>query len=149
MPTNKREFCGSISVRIDTQRRKLELSPAENYGGPEGLFRVRSGRRWLDTPEGAPLFFDRVRLADLVAVHAFGEQTATLPDAAPVIPKGSRVSVKFWKDGHPHVEGTYTSTPPYRGFDGRFYVWAITYAAGLIAVPVEDVTVVRLGRERK
>ena len=102
MPRDKREFCGSISVRIDTQRRKLELSPAENYGGPEDLFRVRIGRRWIDTPDGKPLFFDRVRLADLIAAHVFGEQVAVMPDTAPDIPYRSSVSVKFWKDGSPH-----------------------------------------------
>jgi len=116
MPKDRREFCGSISVRIDTSRRKLELSPAENYGGPEGLFRVRLGRRWLDTPEGAPLFYDRVRLADLLAAHVFGEQAATLPDTAPDIPKRSRVSVKFWKDGYPAPGGILYLHPAIQGF---------------------------------
>ena len=139
----KREFCGSISVRIDTQRRKLELSPAENYGGPEGLYRVRAGRRWIDTPEGEPLFFDRARLADLVAGQTFGEQLAALPATAPDIPNKSRVTVRFEKDGNLYHEGTFTWTPPFRGFDGRFYVFVLTYEAGLIAVPTDDVTLKR------
>jgi hypothetical protein len=141
MPKDKREFCGSISVRIDTTRRKLELAPAEIYGGEEGLFRVRIGRRWIDTPEGKPLFFDRVRLADMLAAHAFGEAMTTLPESAPDLPRSSRVTVKFWHQGIPQSEGVYTSTPLWRGFDGRFYVWVMTYRAGFIAVPVEDVEV--------
>jgi hypothetical protein len=139
MPKDKREFCGSISVRIDTTRRKLELSPAEKYGGEEGLYRVRIGRRWIDTPEGKPLFFDRARLADLIAAHAFGEAVSVLPGGAPDLPRNTRVTVKFWHRGEPMLEGVFTSSPPWRGFDGRFYVWVMTYTAGFIAVPVEDV----------
>jgi hypothetical protein len=142
---DKRKFYGSISVRINTQRRKLELSPAELYGGAEGLFRVRLGRRWLDTLEGKPLFFDRLRLAELLASEMFGE-CAVLPDAPPDIPRGTRVSVKFWHNNMPWQEGVFTSSPPWRGFDGRFYIWVMTYAEGFIAVPVEDVTIVRKGR---
>jgi len=142
---DKREFCGSVSVRMEDIRRKLELSPAENYGGEEGLFRVRIGRRWIDTPEGAPLFFDRVRLADLLASHVFGEAVATMPEAAPVLPRNTRVSVKFRHEGSPHQEATYTASPPWRGFNGRFFVWVMTYEAGFIAVPVEDVEVKRRG----
>ncbi|MDR1946460.1 MAG: hypothetical protein LBQ51_04755 [Desulfovibrio sp.] len=143
MPTDKREFCGSISVRIDTCRRKLELSPAELYGGEEGLYRVRLGRRWIDTPEGKPLFFDRTRLADLLAAHAFGEAAAVLPDKLPDLPRSSRVSVKFWHDGLPRRELSWTASPPWRGFDGRFYVFAMTVAAGFIAVPVDEVEPLR------
>jgi hypothetical protein len=124
-------------------RRKLELSPAEKYGGEAGLFRVRIGRRWIDTPEGKPLFFDRARLAELIAAHALGEAVAVLPDTAPDLPRNSRVSVKFWHRGMPWCEGVFTSSPPWRGFDGRFYVWVMTYAAGFIAVPVDDVEVRR------
>ena len=141
-PKDNREFCGSISVRIDTTQRKQELSPAENYGGEEGLFRVRMGRRWIDTPEGTPLFFDRARLADLIAGHVFGEAVAALPEKAPELPRNSRVSVKFWHDGVSHCEGVFTSSPPWRGFDGRFYVWVMTYTAGFIAVPVNNITTV-------
>jgi hypothetical protein len=141
---DKREFCGSISVRIDTTRRKLELAPAENYGGGSGLYRVRIGRRWVDTPEGAPLFFDRARLAGLIADQAFGEAPRQ-PEAAPEIPRNTRVTVQFRHAGEPRCEGVYTSSPPWRGADGRYYVWVMTYAAGFIAVPTDDVTEVRRG----
>jgi hypothetical protein len=141
MTKDKREFSGSISVRIDTMRRKFELSPAENYSGLRGLFRVRSGRRWIDTPEGKPLFFDRARLADLIADHVFGEAVAELPDSAPDLPRNSRVTVKFRHNGADRCEGAFTASPPWRGFDGLFYVWVMTCAAGFIAVPVENVEV--------
>lgn len=146
MAQDNRQFVGSVSIRIEDVRTKLELSPAELHGGEEGLFRVRVKRRWLDSPEGKPLFFDKVRLAELIAGYVFADAVATLPETAPDIPRGSRVSVKFWHEGNPHSEGIFTSTPPFRGFDGRFYVFVMTYAAGFIAVPVEDVTVVQRKR---
>jgi hypothetical protein len=143
MPSkDKREICGSISVRIDTMRRKIELSPAEIYGGEEGLYRVRIKRRWLTGPDGEPLFFDRIRLAELLAAYAFREEVIDLPEAAPHLPRNSRVTVNFWHKDMPHCEGVYTATPPWRGFDGKFYVHVMTVAAGFIAVPVEDVTLV-------
>ena len=146
MPKDNRQFFGSVSIRVEDTRSKLELSPAELHGGEEGLFRVRIKRRWLDSPEGKPLFFDKVRLAEFIAGHVFADAVATLPETAPDIPRNTRVSVKFWHKDMPHHEGVYTSSPPYRGFDGRFYVWVMTYAAGFIAVPVEDVTVIQRRR---
>jgi hypothetical protein len=84
--------------------------------------------------------------AELIAGHVFADAVATLPETAPDIPRSTRVSVKFWHRDMPHHEGVFTASPPYRGFDGRFYVWVMTYAAGFIAVPVEDVTVVQRKR---
>ena len=146
MPKDNRVFIGSVSVRVDDTRTKLELSPAEEHGGEPGLFRVRIGRRWVDTPEGDKLFFDRVRLADFIAGHVFGDAVVTMPEKAPNIPRGSRVSARFWYKDNPHSEAVYTSSPVYRGFDGRFYVWVMTYEAGFIAVPVEDVTLIQAKR---
>ena len=166
MPKDKREFVGSVSIRVEETRRRLELAPAETYGGPEGLFRVRMGRRWVNadglclsrsqgdaggkaprpkrgTPEGKPLFFDRARLADLIAAHAFGESVTALPESAPDLPRNSRVTVKFQHRGLPWSEGVFTSSPPWRGFDGRYYVWVMTCAEGFIAVPTDDVIVRR------
>lgn len=135
---DKRKFCGSISVRIDTHRVKLELSPAPLYGGPEGFFRVRAARRWVDTAEGTPRFFDREAMAALVVDAALG----TLPEPAPVpvIPCPSRVSVRVWKDDMPCFEGTWTNTPPIRTYDGR---WVVNVSLGgkRVFVPVEDVIV--------
>ena len=42
---DKREFCGSFSVKVDTKRVAFELSPAPLYDGPEDFFRVRVARR--------------------------------------------------------------------------------------------------------
>lgn len=143
MSSNKRNFTGSVSIRIEDTRTKIDLAPAEEYGGEEGIFRVRIGRRWLDSPDGHKLFFDKLRLAELVAGHVFADAVAMLPETPPDIPRSSRVSIKFWHNNKFHSEGVFTSSPPYRGFDGRFYVWVMTYAAGFISVPVENVTVIK------
>lgn len=146
MPKDNRNIIGSVSIRMEDARKKLELSPAEDHGGEEGLFRVRIGRRWLDTPEGGKLFFDKVRLAELIADHVFVSAVAVLPEKAPDIPRGSRVLVKYWHRSNPQAECVYTASPIFRGFDGRFYVFVMTLEAGFIAVPVEDVTIIRVKR---
>lgn len=138
MTQDNRKFSGSISVRIGTKRTKFELSPAELHDGQPGLLRVRVGRRWIDTPDGELHLFDRTALAKLIAEAALGE-IRTLPSKPPALPIKTKVSAKFWIDDSPHQEATWTSTPPIRGYDGKFYVGVMTYAAGFIFVPVEDV----------
>lgn len=139
MSTDKRKFEASISVRIGTQRVKLELSPASLHGGPEGLFRVRVGRRWRDTPEGQPLFFDQIMLAELVASVALGT-VPCLPAQPPSLPRGTRVGVRYMQDDTVQRDVTRTSTPPIRAYDGQWYVGIMTYASGFIFVPLADVT---------
>ena len=140
MKKDNRIFSGSISVRIGTKRIKIELSPVEIHGGADGFYRVRINRRWHDTPEGKPLFLDRAALEVLIGSFAMGDAVELLPKEAPDLPRNTRVSAKFWYKNMPYSEGVFTATPPFRGFDGRFYVGVMTYAAGFIFVPVEDTT---------
>ncbi|WP_027188211.1 hypothetical protein [Desulfovibrio cuneatus] len=139
--TDNRKFSGSVSIRLGTQRVKLELSPAPLHGGEEGLFRVRVGRRWHDALEGEPLFFHRASLAELIG-HFLGEAAFPPLPEAPDLPRNTRVTVNFWHNGQPEQEGVWTATPPIRALDGKFYVGVMTYAAGFIFVPVNDVTIV-------
>lgn len=136
MPADNRKFCGSMSVRIDTRRVKLELSPAPLYGGPEGFYRVRAARRWVDTPDGRPRFFNRAGLAALVADAAL----CGLPEPAPApdIPCPSPVTVRTWRNDMPHYEGTWTNTTPILDYTGR---WVVNVSLGgkRVFVPVEDV----------
>ena len=133
---DKREFCGSFSVKVDTRRVALELSPAPLYGGPEGFYRVRVARRWVDTADGKPRFFDRAGLAALVVDAALG----ALPEPAPApdISCPSRVSVRFWRDDMPFYAGTWTNTPPILDHAER---WMVNVSLGgkRVFVPVEDV----------
>lgn len=138
MPGDKREFCGSFSVKVDTKRVAFELSPAALYGGAEGFFRVRMSRRWIDTAEGKPRFFDRAALAALVVDAALGGLPEPAP--APDIPCPSRVTVRVWRDDMPFYAGTWTNTPPILDHAGR---WVVNVSLGgkRVFVPVEDVVV--------
>lgn len=132
---DNRKFCGSISVRIGTRRVKLELSPAPLHGGPEGFYRVRQARRWVDAPDGGPRFFDADGLA------RFAAQTALCglekPAPAPEIPFPSRVSAKR-PDGF--YVGTWTNTEPILDYEGRWMV-NVTLDGKRAFVPVDDVIV--------
>lgn len=132
---DKRKFTGSISVRCGETRVRLELSPASLHGGPEGFYRVRLARRWLDTEDGAPRFFDRDGLARLAAEIALCGLEAPAP--APAIPCPSRVSVRR-ADGL--YDGTWTITEPILDYSGR---WMVNVSLGgkRVFVPVEDVIV--------
>ena len=135
---DKREFCGSLSVKVDTKRVAFELSPAPLYGGPEGFYRVRVARRWVDTADGKPRFFDRAGLAALVVEAALG----VLPEPAPApdIPCPSRVTVYYWRDDIPYNQGTWTNTEPILDHAGRWMV-NVSLNAKRVFVPVEDVVV--------
>lgn len=134
---DNRQFSGTISVRIGTHRVKLELSPAPLHGGPEGEFRIRVARRWLDTPDGASRFFDRDNLAALLADTALN----SLPEPTPMpdIPFPSRVTVRVWKEDVPYYEGTWTNTPPIRDVTGKWVV-NVSVDGKRVFVPVEEVT---------
>ena len=135
MARDKRKFTGSISVRTCGERVKLELSPASLHGGPEGFYRIRLARRWLDTEDGSPRFFDRDGIARLAAELALCGLEPPAP--APDIPINSRVSVRR-ADGF--YEGTWTNTDPILDYTGR---WVVNVSLGgkREFVPVADVTV--------
>lgn len=135
---DKREFCGSFSVKVDTKRVAFELSPAPLYGGPDGFFRVRVARRWVTTAEGKPRFLDRAGVAALVVDAALG----VLPEPAPApdIPFPSRVSVRLWRGDMPYYEGTWTNTPPILDHAGRWVI-NVSLEGKRVFVPVEDVFV--------
>lgn len=135
---DKREFCGSFSVKVDTKRVAFELSPAALYGGPDGFFRVRVARRWVATAEGKPRFLDRAGLAALVVDAALGVLPEPVP--APDIPFPSRVSVRLWRGDVPYYEGTWTNTPPILDHAGRWVV-NVSLDGKRVFVPVEDVFV--------
>lgn len=143
----ERKFSGVISVRFGTKRFKLELCPAELQGGPAGLFRVRVNRRWHDGPGGWPIFMGREQVAALAASLASAGVLPALPPL-PDIPAGSRVSVKFWYYSNPYSNSTVTSTPPIRGYDGKIYIGIVTYEAGFIWAPLENINVLKLNHHR-
>lgn len=134
---DKRQFTVSISAKIENRRRMLfEASPAPLYGGPDGLYRVRIDRRWYNSPDGEPLFFDSVRLMELIRTVAFGVLEEPAP--APNIPPKARVSVWSVVDGEKRYECGWTVTPPIRAFDGRWVI-AVMLAGKTVFMPVENI----------
>ena len=85
-----KKFCGSIGVRFGTSRMKIELSPAENHGGPAGRFRVRLDRRWYDL-EDRKLFLCPGEVVALAAEFAAGGEIT--PVTVPDLPVKTRVKV--------------------------------------------------------
>lgn len=132
---DKRKFAASISIRIGDSRIKLELAPAPDYGGPEGFYRVRAARRWLDTEDGQPRFLERDGIARIAAEIALCALEPPAP--APSIPEPSRVSVRR-PDGF--YDGGWTNTEPILNYEGRWVVHVLL-AGKSGFVPVEDVIV--------
>lgn len=141
---DNRKFCGSISVRIGTRRVKLELSPAPLHGGPEGFYRVRQARRWVDAPDGGPRFLDAAGIARLAAETALC--AVEQPAPAPSLPYPSRVTVRRWKGDMPDYYGTWTCTPPILDYGGVWRVAVIDPHGKRIFVSCADVTVHEGGR---
>lgn len=142
MPRKPRQFCASMGVRFGTRRTKIELSPAEQHGGPEGQFRVRVNRRWFDAPDGSYLYFNEFGLAHLAARLAFGAESE--PPAAPDIAAKTRVSVRAETEGiERHLCG-WTLTPPVLALDGRWMI-AVNLYDGPAFVPVADIVGVYRG----
>lgn len=134
---DNRKFCASFSVKIGTKRSRFELSPAPLHGGPEGLYRVRINRRWLDDAQGKARFLNRSMLADILVEAALGSLQPAPP--MPDLPVKSRVSVRYWQSGMPMYAGVWTSTPPILAHDGRWMVAAFIFGKGMLFVPCDDV----------
>ena len=126
-------FCGSISVRFGTSRTKIELSPAENHGGPAGRFRVRLDRRWYDL-EDRKLFLCADEVAALAAEFAASGEIA--PVAVPDLPVKARVKVPRGIPGASPYWSGYVASAPIRADDGRWWVAVVIYG-GVELHPVD------------
>lgn len=143
----KSEFPARISVRFGIQKIRLELAPAVDHGGPQGFYRIRAGRVWMNGSGGEKLFFDKPRLAQFLAELAFDGfeeadgllaavpgQPENMKKAAPDLPRGSRMQVTFEHTRKPQIESVHTLTPPIQAYDGFYYVGVVTAAAGFMWV---------------
>ena len=117
---DKRTFPISISVKANDARSVFEASPAQLYGGPEGMYRVRVNRRWHDGPDGGPLFFDVPRLLRFIQSGMLEDQPVT--PSAPVCPVFARVSVRLSRHNMPYYVCGHVAAPPVRVYDGRWLV---------------------------
>lgn len=126
MTQDKRKFSST------TKSVKLELSPAEIYGGPEGHVRIRVERRWVDG------FYTAEGVGALVAQIA---SSAVLQHAHPPdLPCGTWVKVDIPDDDEFMPCTTkIVNKAPIRLFDGAFYVLVHVPRYGFILVPSYDV----------
>lgn len=129
MRPDPRRFRASCVLRVDGKPVRIQLSPAEIYGGPEGAWRVRVNRRWHDGVDGAPLYMDRARLAEFMAgLLAAGPLE---PTPRPEICADMRVRVWLPGDGELDVGEPvmgWTYSEPILAHDGCWYV--LVSAAG-------------------
>lgn len=123
MRRDPRRFPASCVLRVDGKPVRVQLSPAEIYGGPEGHFRARVNRRWHDGVDGQPLFMDRAGLADFLAGLLAAGTCETPP--RPEIFQDMRVMVGRPDAGEfeldEDVQG-WTYSGPILGHDRRWYV---------------------------
>lgn len=134
---DSRKFCASISVRAGQEHSKIEIAPAEDYGGHPGFYRLRVGRRWLNGQDGQPRFFDRASIAKFAAETALCALEAPAP--RPDIPPDCRVTVRVWKDDFPEYHGTWTYSEPILDYSGRWLI-LVSIEGKRRFVPCEDVT---------
>ena len=121
-------FCGSIGVRFGTNRAKIELSPAENHGGPAGRFRVRLDRRWYDLDD---------RKLFLCPGELCGKGGEITPVTVPDLPVKTRVKVPRGVPGASPVWTGYVASAPIRAADGLWYVAVMVYG-GVELHPVDN-----------
>ncbi|WP_245590669.1 hypothetical protein [Nitratidesulfovibrio termitidis] len=120
----------------------MEFFPAVEWGGPQGLYRLRMGRKWLEGTHGTMRFLTVQEVAALLAYHIFG---VDLREATPAprpdhLPRKSLVSVRTGgTDEHPlHDVTRISSEAPVLGADGRWYVAVHLYGRGTVLVPAEE-----------
>lgn len=118
-----RRFPASCLLRLGRDAVRVQLSPAEIYGGPKGAWRVRVNRRWHDGVDEQALFLDRSGLADfLAAMLAVG--TVELPPC-PALCADMRVMLRRPDagefDADEFVQG-WTYSAPILAHDGHWYV---------------------------
>jgi hypothetical protein len=106
-------------------------------------YRVRVNGRWHQP--GRDSHVSPREVDDLIAAE-LGEITrAPAPEPKPDIRKHTSVRVANGKTvgGERLYDVTRTSTDPFQGYDGRWYVGVIMLGEGVVMVPVEDVEVRR------
>lgn len=123
MRRDPRRFPASCLLRLGGDAVRVQLSPAEIYGGPEGHFRARVNRRWHDGVDGQPLFMDRAGLADFLA-GLLAAGTCEVPPR-PEIFQDMRVMVRRPDTGEfeldEHIQG-WTYSGPILGHDRHWHV---------------------------
>lgn len=123
MRQDPRRFPASCVLRVDGKPVRIQLSPAEIYGGPEGAWRVRVNKRWHDGVDGLPLYLDRAGLAEILA----GLLAAGPVEPAPCPGICANMRVRVWLPGDGELDVGepvmgWTYSEPILAHDGCWYV---------------------------
>ncbi|HCG05548.1 MAG TPA: hypothetical protein DEV75_11895 [Desulfovibrio sp.] len=141
-----RKKCASVCVKNGAiGSGTVEFFPAAQWGGPQGLYRLRMGRKWLDAPHGlhgTGRFLTVAEIAALLAYHIFGVDLrhAAPPPPPDHLPRKRLVAVRTGgTDEYPlHDVTRIASEAPVLGADGRWYVAVHLYGRGTVLVPAEE-----------
>ena len=137
----KRQFTHSICVKIGAKTvAKIECFPAEQWQGKIGSFRLRCNRRWMDAPDGQPLYLEPARIGDMVASTAFG---SAQPCPRPLLRRGDWVRVPTnVLAGQPLYQKSRALTEPIQGVDGQWYVAVSVFGQGIFMAPVQSLVII-------
>ena len=136
----------SISLRTESKIISVELFDAArwpDHSSEEGLFRVKIDGRWY-CPAGKYTFLPYSAVGSLIARLLSGLEVFD-EEQAPAFKANQRVKCHHSEciDGMPvRSEIGWTVSPPYRGIDGRWYVFVLMGEDGIQAFPVHDVELV-------
>lgn len=112
-----------ISIATADETVKVRLYPAGEFGGPDGLYRLKIGRTWAQTDQKY-VFFTAGAALEFAARYAGLEQE---PLPCPSLSRQSRVRVAVPDgDGGAVVEKCFAHSPPFQGMDGRWRIFVLT-----------------------
>lgn len=120
---DNRKFSSTICVKNGTTRHRIECSPAELYGGQEGLLRIRHNRKWLDI-SGKKAFMNTEKLAQFICSLLEHKEINT---EKPNISKNTRCSIIVQENGEPVQLGAMTGSEPILDYNGEWQVYVIAY----------------------
>ena len=120
---DNRKFSSTICVKNDTKRHRIECSPAEFYGGQEGLLRIRHNRKWVDM-DGEKTFMNNEKLSKFICSLLEHEEIIF---EKPNLPKNTRCSIIIEENGVPVQLGAMTGSEPILDYNGVWQVYVIAY----------------------
>ncbi|MGE4552779.1 MAG: hypothetical protein AB7D57_06680 [Desulfovibrionaceae bacterium] len=123
----QRRKCASVLLRFSSKGKgdRVELFPAEQWAeGPEGLFRLRRGGRWVGGPDGGPGYVTLEALGRMLAGDLAAGLGVEPGEPRPDLRRGDVVRVPngaVW-DGVVMHDVMTLGDDPLQLADGRWYV---------------------------
>lgn len=130
--SDKRVFCGSIRVKIDTKNYLFEFAHASLYGGDAGLFRVRVNRCWL------PSFYSEAGLVKIIEKKLCNNQLSNKPD----LRVKDAVSVRYEHDGIEFYNTTLLADP-ILNYEGIWVCPVFIFGFGVVYINCEQIEFLR------